>query len=144
MNVQRIIGAKPIQTVETISAQETLAAAATILAAKKIGALIVGDGAEGVAGIISERDIVRRLAAEGASCLTTSVASAMTKVVMNCAPQDSANSVLDRMTTGRFRHMPVLEDGRLVGVISIGDVVKARMSEIEMENRAMEDMIKGI
>ncbi|QIE54487.1 CBS domain-containing protein [Pikeienuella piscinae] len=144
MNVQKIIGAKPIQSVETISPQETLSAAAALLSSKRIGALIVGDGKAGVAGIISERDIVRRLAAEGAACLATSVASAMTTAVMSCAPSDSAVSVLQRMTDGRFRHMPVIDDGRLVGVISIGDVVKARMSEIEMENRAMEDMIKGI
>ncbi len=144
MNVKKIIGEKPIQTVETISPQETLAAAAQILAQRKIGALIVSDGRDGVAGILSERDIVRRLAAEGAACLTAAVASAMTKNVVVCTPSDSSNSVMERMTAGRFRHMPVLEDGRLVGVISIGDVVKARMAEIELENRAMEDMIKGI
>lgn len=144
MNVQKILGGKPIQTIETISPQETLAAAAGILASKKIGALIVGDGKAGVGGIISERDIVRRLAAEGAACLATPVASSMTKKVESCAPSDTAVSVVQRMTEGRFRHMPVIDDGRLVGVISIGDVVKARMAEIEMENRAMEDMIKGL
>lgn len=143
MNVRKIIGDKPIQSVETISAQETLGAAVAILAAKKIGALIVGDGKEGVAGILSERDIVRRLAAEGAACLMAPVASAMTKAVISCAPTDSAHSVMEKMTDGRFRHMPVMEGGRLVGVISIGDVVKARMAEIELENRAMEEMIKG-
>ncbi len=143
MNVRKIIGEKPIQTVETISAQETLSAAAAILAQKKIGALIVADGRDGVAGILSERDIVRRLAAEGGACLMSPVASAMTKAVISCAPTDSAHSVMEKMTGGRFRHMPVMEEGRLVGVISIGDVVKARMSEMEMENRAMEEMIKG-
>ncbi len=144
MNVKKIIGDKPIQSVETISEQETLAAAVAILAERKIGALIVGDGAEGVGGILSERDIVRRLAAEGASCLSAPVSSAMTRKVSSCAPGDSAVSILQRMTEGRFRHMPVVDDGQLVGVISIGDVVKARMSEIEMENQAMEDMIKGM
>lgn len=144
MNVKKIIGDKPIQSVETISPQETLAAAAQILAQKKIGALIVSDGRDGVGGILSERDIVRRLAAEGAACLTAPVASAMTKAVVVCAPSDTAHSVMERMTAGRFRHMPVIEAGRLVGVISIGDVVKARMAEIELENRAMEDMIKGM
>ena len=144
MNVRKIIGDKQIQSVQTISAQETLSAAAGVLAARKIGALIVGDGAEGVAGILSERDIVRRIAAEGPSALNAAVSSAMTKAVVACAPDDTAVSVLQRMTEGRFRHMPVLDDGRLVGVISIGDVVKARMSEIEMENKAMEDMIKGV
>lgn len=143
MNVQKIIGEKPIKTIETISAQETLSAAVAILGEKKIGALIVSDGKDGVAGIFSERDIVRRLAVEGAACLSSSVATAMTKTVKSCAPNDTAVSVLQRMTDGRFRHMPVMEEERLVGVISIGDVVKARMDQIEMENRAMEDMIKG-
>ena len=143
MNVRKIIGEKPIQTVETISPQETLAAAVSILSAKRIGALIVGDDREGVAGILSERDIVRRLAAEGASCLAAPVSSAMTKAVISCAPTDTAHSVMEKMTEGRFRHMPVMEGERIVGVISIGDVVKARMAEIELENRAMEEMIKG-
>jgi CBS domain-containing protein len=144
MNVKKIIGEKAVQAVATISAQETLAAAVAALAEHKIGALIVDDGASGVGGIISERDIVRRLAIDGAGCLSTSVSAAMTKKVSSCAPSDSAVSILQRMTEGRFRHMPVVEEGKLVGVISIGDVVKARMSEIEMENQALEDMIKGI
>ncbi|WP_340109257.1 CBS domain-containing protein [Pikeienuella sp. HZG-20] len=144
MNVQKVISGKKIQSVEIISAQETLAAAAASLASKKIGALIVLDRRGGVAGIISERDIVWRVAAEGATCLTSPVASAMTKAVKICAPTDTVASVTQQMTEGRFRHMPVMDGGRLVGVISIGDVLKARMDQIEMENRAMEDMIRGI
>lgn len=144
MNVKKIIGDKAVQAVETISEQETLSAAVAILAERKIGALIVSDGAGGVGGIISERDIVRRLAVDGADCLATPVSAAMTKKVSACDPADSAVSILQRMTDGRFRHMPVVEGGQLIGVISIGDVVKARMSEIEMENQAMEDMIKGM
>lgn len=143
MNVRKIIGEKPNQAVATVSEQETLGEAAGILSSKNIGALIVKDGGEGVAGIISERDIVRRLAADGAACLSAAVATAMTRNVVGCDPEDTAVSVLQRMTAGRFRHMPVLEGGALVGVISIGDVVKARMAEIEMENKAMEEMIKG-
>lgn len=144
MNVQKIIDEKAISTVETISAQETLGAAVSILAARKIGALIVSDGGSGVAGILSERDIVRRLAADGPVCLSAPVSTAMTRKVLSCAPEDSAVSILQRMTEGRFRHMPVMTGDNLIGVISIGDVVKARMSEIEMENKAMEDMIKGL
>lgn len=144
MNVKKIIGDKPIQTVATISASASLTDAAAALSAKKIGALVVSESGDDVKGIISERDIVRRLAADGAEALMTRVSDAMTSKVSSCAPGDSAVSVLQRMTEGRFRHMPVLEGDKLIGVISIGDVVKARMSEIEMENRAMEDMIKGI
>lgn len=144
MNVKKIIDGKPIQSVATIASSATLTEAAAELAAKKIGALIVSDSGSDVQGIVSERDIVRRLAADGAAALSSSVADAMTAKVVSCDPQDSAVSVLQRMTEGRFRHMPVVEGGSLTGVISIGDVVKARMSEIEMENRAMEEMIKGV
>ena len=144
MNVKKIIGDKPIQAVATISATASLTEAAADLAARKIGALVVSESGEDVQGIISDRDIVRRLAADGAEALMSKVSDAMTVKVSSCDPGDSAVSVLQRMTEGRFRHMPVLDAGRLIGVISIGDVVKARMSEIEMENRAMEDMIKGI
>lgn len=143
MTVRHILAQKPLQTIETISEQETLGDAVNMLAAKKIGALIVGDGHEGVAGILSERDIVTRLAAEGTSTLAKPVSTAMTRNVIACAPDETAVSVLQRMTEGRFRHMPVMEEGRLTGVISIGDVVKARITEVEQENRAMEDMIKG-
>ncbi|MEM7546660.1 MAG: CBS domain-containing protein [Pseudomonadota bacterium] len=144
MNVQKILDGKSIQSVETISPQETLSAAVSILSTRKIGALIVSDGGSGVGGILSERDIVRRLAEDGAACLSTPVSAAMTRKVLSCEPNDTAVSILQRMTDGRFRHMPVLSEGNLIGVISIGDVVKARMAEIEMENRAMEDMIKGL
>jgi CBS domain-containing protein len=144
MNVRQMLGDRTVADVATISEQETLSAAAATLGSRKIGALIVTSGDGVVAGILSERDIVRRLAADGADCLNASVASAMTAKVMSCAPSDSAQSLLERMTEGRFRHMPVMDDGVLAGVISIGDVVKAHISEIEMEKRAMEDMIKGV
>lgn len=144
MNVRQMLGERTVADVATISAEETLSAAAAILGTRKIGALIVTTGNGAVAGILSERDIVRRLAVDGAGCLTASVASAMTAKVMSCGPNDSAQSLLERMTEGRFRHMPVMDEGALAGVISIGDVVKAHISEIEMEKRAMEDMIKGV
>lgn len=144
MTVRKILAEKSIRSIETIAEDQTLAEAAAMLAEKKIGSLIVRNEADGVAGVLSERDVVRRLATDGADCLSTKVGAAMTTAVMTCEPKDTAISVLRRMTEGRFRHMPVMEDGRLTGVISIGDVVKARMSEIEHENRAMEDMIKGV
>lgn len=144
MNVRQILGDRKAADIATISEQETLSAATATLSERRIGALIVTGGDGAVAGILSERDIVRRLSADGASCLDASVASAMTANVISCAPNDSAQSLLERMTEGRFRHMPVMDDDGLVGVISIGDVVKAHISEIEMEKRAMEDMIKGV
>lgn len=144
LTVNQILDQKGSSEVLTVSPQETIAAAAKILAEKGIGALIVSDGADGVAGILSERDIVGALAREGGGCLNGAVSGLMTVEVKSCAPEDTAVSVLTRMTQGRFRHMPVVRDGALVGVISIGDVVKARMSEIEMENTALEDMIRGV
>lgn len=143
MNVRQIISRKPVQTVATISANAQLTAAAGEMAAKKIGALVVSESGLNVEGIISERDVVRRLAADGQGCLSLKVADAMMTKVTTCSPQDSTASVMQRMTEGRFRHMPVVDNGALLGVISIGDVVKARMDEIEHENQAMEEMIKG-
>ena len=144
MNVRQILAGRSVADIATVSEQETLGDAAKLLAQRRIGALIVTGADGGVAGILSERDIVRRLAADGGDCLSASVASAMTANVISCAPNDSAQSLLERMTDGRFRHMPVMDEGALAGVISIGDVVKAHISEIEMEKQAMEDMIKGV
>ena len=144
MNVRQILAGRSVADIATVSEQETLGDAAKLLAQRRIGALIVTGADGGVAGILSERDIVRRLAADGGDCLSASVASAMTANVISCAPNDSAQSLLERMTDGRFQHMPVMDEGALAGVISIGDVVKAHISEIEMEKQAMEDMIKGV
>ena len=143
MNVAQILKLKGSTKVETISGKETLAEAARILSDKRIGALIVSDGASGVGGIISERDIIRTLGVEGVACMTSPVTAVMTRKVQHCEPAETTETVLARMTEGRFRHMPVLHDGKLVGVISIGDAVKARISEIEHENEALADMIKG-
>ena len=143
MLVSHILNSKPRTGVETIPPAITVREAAETLAQKKIGALIVsGDGA-GILGILSERDIVRELAVRGASCLNVSVDAIMTTSVKTCTPSDTVGSISQRMSEGRFRHMPVVEDGRLCGVISIGDVVKARMSEIEGENAALTNMIAG-
>ena len=143
MTVRKIISGKQIKSVVTIKPSESVATAADMLAAHGIGALIVsGDGAM-VDGILSERDIVRALAARGGDCLKQSVADIMTPEVIGCHPEDSAHSVMEKMTAGRFRHMPVIDGGRMIGVISIGDVVKARIDEIEHENTALTDMISN-
>ncbi|MBB5514833.1 CBS domain-containing protein [Rubricella aquisinus] len=142
MLVQHVLGQKPA-TLETITPDASLRSAAERLGAKKIGALIVSKDGKSVDGILSERDIVRKLGEEGAACLDTSVANTMTAKVIGCAPTDSMVSVLNQMTDGRFRHMPVMDGGTLVGIISIGDAVKARMQMIEAENSALTDMISG-
>jgi CBS domain-containing protein len=144
MNVRQLMGGRAAADIETILENETLADAAAKLTARKIGALMVSKADGGVAGILSERDIVRRVAADGAAALDSVVSSAMTANVVSCEPTDLAHSLLQRMTDGRFRHMPVIDDGALVGIISIGDVVKAHISEIEMEKEAMENMIRGM
>ena len=143
MNVTHILKLKGSSTVETISPESSVATAAATLAEKRFGALVVSVTGTDIAGIISERDIVRALAREAGGCLTMPVSKLMTEQVETCAPADMANSVLERMTEGRFRHMPVTEDGKMVGLLSIGDVVKARMTEIEQENAAMVGMLSG-
>lgn len=143
MTVARILRQKGSAEVATITSAETVADAAAILASRRIGALIVSDDGAGVAGIVSERDLVRWLGREGAHCLARPVADVMTTEVKTCRPDESVAEIMARMTVGRFRHMPVMEDGRLAGVISIGDVVKYRMSELEHETEALADMIKG-
>lgn len=143
MNVQQILAMKPTTTVETIAASARVSEAARLLSARKIGALVVSSGDVPVAGILSERDIVRHLGETGAACLERRVSDLMTEKVVTAKPEESAVSVLERMTAGRFRHMPVMQDGRLVGVISIGDVVKARIAEMEFENREMATMLAG-
>jgi CBS domain-containing protein len=93
---------------------------------------------------VSERDIVREIGRHGASCLGQLVDQIMTQRVVTCAKSDRADDVLQKMTDGRFRHIPVVEGGELVGLISIGDVVKARLAELAMENDALEGMIRGV
>ncbi|RMH53263.1 MAG: CBS domain-containing protein [Alphaproteobacteria bacterium] len=143
MIVRQILGQKTVAAVETIAPDRKVRDAARQLAERGIGALIVSADGQRVAGIISERDIVREIGRRGPECLDEPVEALMTRKVSSCAMGDTAEEILTRMTEGRFRHMPVLEDGRLVGVISIGDVVKARLAEIEGEKHALEDMIRG-
>lgn len=141
MIVKNIIGQKQIHKVITAKPHDSVKTAAELLSKNRIGAVVVSRDGEAVDGILSERDIVRALATTGPSCLELSVRDLMTPEVVGCRPDDTANSVLEKMTQGRFRHMPVVEDGRMVGVISIGDVVKARLAEIESENTALTGMI---
>lgn len=143
MPVSTILKAKPSEGVITIAPGATVGEAAQLLSSKRIGAVIVSPDGVKMAGILSERDIVRELGRRGAACLTDPVEALMTREVVSCAPGDRTNDVLQMMTDGRFRHMPVMLDGSMVGLISIGDVVKARLSELSTEVDALEGMIKG-
>ncbi len=143
MLVKQILQAKGDQAVITVPRGTSVKAAADLLAARRIGGLIVSDGDGHVDGILSERDIVRALAAREGACLTETIDMIMTPDPVCCSPQDSSDAVLAQMTDGRFRHMPVMEAGMLVGIVTIGDVVKARMDELAMEKTALEGMIMG-
>lgn len=125
----------------TVAPQDLLADVISILAAKRIGAVLVTDVAGGVAGVLSERDVVRALARHGAGALAMPAAAFMTAEVVSAGPRDTVEHVMETMTRGRFRHLPILEDGRLVGIVSIGDVVKRRIDDAEHEARALRDYV---
>ena len=143
MLVRQILNSKGSGAVLTIRPDSTVAEAARLLSEQRIGCLVVGQDQSAPAGVISERDIVRELGARGPDCLRQPVAALMTEEVVTCTPEHQADDVLALMTNGRFRHLPVMEGGRMVGLISIGDVVKARLSELSMEKDALEGMIAG-
>ncbi len=140
MTVKAILSRKG-RDVFTIDPAATLADATKLLAERRIGAIVV-TGVDGrVAGILSERDIVRALNNLGARMLDESVERAMTRKVDTATEAETIASIMERMTVGKFRHVPVVEDGHLAGIISIGDVVKYRLGEIEGESQAMRDYI---
>jgi len=143
MKVMQILQRKGNDTIESVSPDFTLGAVVEKLSQKKIGCVLVLNNDGELAGIVSERDIVRALGAAGSECLNDSVSSVMTPGVIACAVDDDDNSVLKQMTSGRFRHMPVFQDETLVGLISIGDVVKARIDSLKMENEELENMIRS-
>ena len=143
MQVHQILKSKADTAVITIVPEATVADAAAELSARKIGSLVVSGDGTTVDGILSERDIVREVGKRGAGCLAETVSEMMTKSVVACAPSQAADAVLETMTKGRFRHMPVVEDGKMIGLITLGDVVKARLSELAMEKDALEGMIMG-
>ncbi len=126
--------------VVTVSPGDTLEAIVNLLTRRRIGAVVVTEG-EDVVGILSERDIVRCLAAHGAGALSRKAEDAMTRDVMTCGEDDRIEEIMARMTEGRFRHMPVRKEGRLLGLVSIGDVVKARLEEYERDAQALRDYI---
>jgi CBS domain-containing protein len=142
MNVEAILGGKG-RAVATIRPDQTITAALAALRERNIGALVVSEDGEGVDGIISERDIVHGLAERGSALLALNVADVMTRRVTTCDPADSVADLMAEMTNRRIRHLPVVRDGRLVGIVSIGDLVKNRLDEIEYEARSLRSFIAG-
>ncbi|MFP1646023.1 CBS domain-containing protein [Pontitalea aquivivens] len=143
MQVLQILKSKADDGVVTIAPGASVTQAAELLSTRRIGAVIVSPDGKAVAGILSERDIVRELGRRGSGCLADRVDDLMTREIVGCRRDDSADQVLERMTEGRFRHMPVMEGDEMIGLISIGDVVKARLSELSMEKEALTGMIMG-
>jgi len=140
MNVASILSEKG-REVTTATAQLSLADAAKILDDKRIGAVVVTDDAGAIRGVLSERDITRCIARRGAAALKETVESAMTTDVVTVEPGDSIDVVMNRMTDRRIRHLPVVEGGRLTGIVSIGDVVKRKIAAAEAEAEAMKSYI---
>lgn len=135
MNVAVILKEKG-HDVATTSAKATLQEAASQLAARRIGALVVLEDGR-ISGILSERDLVGAIGREGPAALSRTVGDVMSKKVATCDLNDSIGELMDRMTEGRFRHLPVVEGGKMIGIVSIGDVVKHRIAETVMEAEAM-------
>ncbi len=140
MTIARILAEKG-GAIVTITPERTLDEAIHLLAEKRIGALVVTHADGSVAGILSERDIMRALAKLGGGAFDALVSAHMTAEVVTCKRATTVEDVMQLMTEGRFRHVPVCEDGRLVGLISIGDVVKRRIAAVEAEHKAMRDYI---
>jgi CBS domain-containing protein len=142
MNVEIILKTKGSE-VATTKPDAPLAAVAGELATRKIGALVVSADGNSVDGIVSERDIVRSIAESGAAALDKPVSTVMTRDVFTCSQKDSMQDLMATMSKKRIRHLPVTEDGKLCGMISIGDVVKYRLEEVEYEAEALRGFIAG-
>ena len=140
MRIQDVIQGKASQQVVTIGPDATVRELIALLAEHNVGALVVSDDGERVAGIVSERDVVRRLHAD-ATVLDTAVSSIMTVDVRTCTREDSLTDLMQTMTEHRIRHVPVVADGRLTGIISIGDVVKSRIGELEFERDQLDSYV---
>lgn len=140
MTVAMILNEKG-RDVVTAKATDTVGDICKTLSEKRIGAILITNAAGAIEGIVSERDVVRVIGKDGPSALEQSVDSVMTHAVVTCADTDTVNSVMARMSAGRFRHMPVVSGGKLVGLVSIGDIVKHRIAQIEREAAQMRDYI---
>lgn len=136
LNISQILKTKP-RGVATAGPGETVQDIAKRLAQRKIGAIVIVADNGKVAGIISERDIIRLVAEHGAAALSLQASQGMTREVISCSRTSTLDEIMETMTRGRFRHLPVIEDGELVGIVSIGDVVKHHTAEVELEVTAM-------
>ena len=141
MNVETILSVKGSEVI-TIGPTATLEEAIAVLGKHRIGAVVVLGADQRVIGILSERDIVRAFSERSAGALKEPLAQTMTRIVVTCCESDTVSEIMERMTRGRFRHIPVVEQDRLVGIISIGDVVKQRLGEMERESEALRDYIQ--
>jgi CBS domain-containing protein len=140
MTVRAILDSKGHQ-IQSVQPDAKLSAAIKLLGEKKIGAVLVMERGR-IEGILSERDIVRVLGERGAAVLDEPVSAVMTRKVISCKPSDTVGAIMEMMTSGKFRHLPVIDDSRVVGLISIGDIVKWRVREYESEQEALRDYIK--
>ena len=140
MTVKAIMSRKG-SDVLTIEPTATLSAAVQLLAERRIGAVVITGPDRQVIGILSERDIVRAIAGRGPAALDEAVGQVMTRKVLTCSETDTVSSLMERMTAGKFRHIPVVDQGRLSGIVSIGDVVKHRLEEMEHESSALREYI---
>ena len=143
MNVETILSNKG-RDVATIRPSETVGTAIEALVSQNIGALVVSEDGEHVDGIISERDIIHALAHRSTDIRSLTVTEIMTQPVVTCDPADSIAELMAQMTNRRIRHLPVLRDGQLCGIISIGDLVKNRLDEIEYEAKSLRSFIAGV
>jgi len=142
MHVKNILSAKGGHVI-SIEPTATVATAARTLPEHKIGALLVLGPDRRIIGILSERDVVRVLAEQGAAALAQPLAQVMTRKVFTCSPSETIGVIMERMTAGKFRHVPVVEQDQVVGMVSIGDVVKYRLQEMEHESAALRDYIQS-
>lgn len=140
MTVESILKEKGTK-VATVRPHETIGTLVAKLKLENIGAVVVSEDGKRVDGIISERDVVRGLAAHGGELLAMTIDKLMIRDVLTCAPGDMVKDVMQTMTTRRVRHLPVVKDGHMVGLVSIGDVVKNRLEDVEMEARVLRDYI---
>ncbi len=128
-------------SVFTVGPNETVSAASALLHTRRVGALVVQDGDDRVVGILSERDVVRVVAESGAGGLTRPIGECMSRDVVFADPNESVDKLLERMTDRRIRHLPVCREGRLIGIVSIGDLVKAKIAETEAEAEELKNYI---
>ncbi len=139
MTVQSILDSKGHHIIH-VTPEVSLATAVKLLSERRIGAVLVMSG-QTLDGILSERDIVRVIGERGAAALSEPVANVMTRKVVSCKPSDTVGALMEKMTSGKFRHLPVMHEDKIVGLISIGDVVKTRVAEFEHEQEALRDYI---